>query len=298
MESKQWNLKILSGIWYISEPVICYYAGYCASYFLINALFHGNRTAFGGAELNGVYMTGGLLFLAVFLLPGEWRNRKSQETKTKKKNLPWFNWLLAVVLAVFAALLGNELITLLKPVIASDHSKEALESLFSVTFLTGVITYGIIAPVTEEVLFRFLIADRIRMMLQHRKRMEVRNRKKEQDSLLYRKTGFSNEIWQAAFVSALLFGIYHGNLEQGIYAFLMGILLAIVYNLFHHISAAVMFHMTANLTAYLLAGDVVLYHWITQPIALFIMAVVSVWILSVFFRQNCLPEEKQKKTTT
>ena len=56
----------------------------------------------------------------------------------------------------------------------------------------------------------------------------------------------------AAVVSALMFGIYHGNLVQGIYAFLIGMLLCLVYERTGRLLAAALFHGAGNLAVYLL----------------------------------------------
>ena len=52
-----------------------------------------------------------------------------------------------------------------------------------------------------------------------------------------------------AVMSALLFGIYHGNVLQGAYGFFMGILLAWVMERRRTISAPVLMHMSANMTS-------------------------------------------------
>lgn len=298
MRDKMWNLNILTGIWYISAPVICYYAGYCAGYVLIGSVFAG-KTAAGSAGFNGIYMLSGLLFLLLFLLPGKRKERKLCGRKEEKKEkMPRFYWMLIAVLAFFASLMGNELIRFLKPFLASGDAEEAMKSLFSVTFMTGVITYGIIAPAAEEILFRYLLADRIRTILEERKKREIMPEKGGWGAAWYRKTGLTAEVWQAALLSSLLFGIYHGNPEQGIYAFLMGMLLALMYYLFQNIAAAMLFHMTANMTVYLLSGDRMLYRFLTRPAVLFLMAVLSAGILYIFFRQNSLAEKNRKKNTT
>jgi len=53
-------------------------------------------------------------------------------------------------------------------------------------------------------------------------------------------------VWVAVIISALMFGLYHGNLVQGIYAFIMGCLLALVYEWTGSFAAPVLFHMIAN----------------------------------------------------
>lgn len=56
----------------------------------------------------------------------------------------------------------------------------------------------------------------------------------------------------AAVVSALCFGLYHGNLSQGVYAFFMGILLAAAMERYKNIAAPLVIHVGANAAALIL----------------------------------------------
>ena len=57
------------------------------------------------------------------------------------------------------------------------------------------------------------------------------------------------KMW-AVLVSALLFGIYHGNMVQGTYGFLMGILFTLVYDRYKNFYLAVIMHVIVNLVGY------------------------------------------------
>ena len=90
----------------------------------------------------------------------------------------------------------------------------------------GILLYGIAAPVSEELLFR---------------------------GIFYRKAGELFGGWKAAALfSSLLFGAYHGNPVQGIYGFLTGMVLCLVYEKTGRLSAAMLFHGAGNLAVYLL----------------------------------------------
>lgn len=81
---------------------------------------------------------------------------------------------------------------------------------------------GFLIPFAEEVLFRGLMYKRLR-----------------------RRFG----VWACALTTAAVFGIYHGNVQQGIYAGLMGLFLAFLTERFHTVTAAASVHIAANLTA-------------------------------------------------
>lgn len=91
--------------------------------------------------------------------------------------------------------------------------------------ITLLYTIGI-APVMEEMIFRGAVLDRLRLA--------------------------SYPFWTANLIQAALFGIYHMNLIQGIYAFLWGILLGLIYQATGSILADILAHMIFNTTNYLL----------------------------------------------
>ena len=54
----------------------------------------------------------------------------------------------------------------------------------------------------------------------------------------------------AILVAALLFGVYHGNLVQGIYGFFMGIIYTLVYEKYQNFYLTVIMHAITNMVAY------------------------------------------------
>jgi len=86
------------------------------------------------------------------------------------------------------------------------------------------LTLGILAPVTEELLFRGLVYKRL-------------------------KTYYD---WiTAAYISGIIFGIAHLNLVQGIYGFIMGIVFSFIYEKYKNIVAPIIMHMAANIVVVL-----------------------------------------------
>lgn len=92
----------------------------------------------------------------------------------------------------------------------------------------GYITIGIIAPVAEEIVFRGAILCALLKVFD--KRMH----------------------WVAIAVSAVLFGIVHGNMAQGVNATLIGLLLGWMYYKTDSIVPGVIFHWTNNTIVYVM----------------------------------------------
>ena len=111
-------------------------------------------------------------------------------------------------------------------------ASEGTAALFSGALWQQFFLMGIAAPLSEELLFRGIIFERLRMAL---------------------------PFFWAALGSAAFFGLVHGNWAQGIYAALMGLILAWLYEKKNRLWEPVLFHSAANLTAMLMRG--LLWHW-------------------------------------
>jgi phosphoglycolate phosphatase len=130
-------------------------------------------------------------------------------------------------MASVGAVLGlNLLLEMLHITDKSAAYQAARANQYSAAFLVGLICYGLITPLAEEVLFRGILFNTLRRMMQLK--------------------------W-AVVVSAFCFGAYHMNTVQGIYGFLMGLLIAYAYLYFGTFWAAVAIHGIYNLLAYSLS---------------------------------------------
>lgn len=136
------------------------------------------------------------------------------------KNLPGI--LCVVLFGIGTALIGNFLMSLIPfEAIGGQEALQNNEVMYAPPFVARLVMYGIIAPLAEESLFRYGIYHRC-------------------------KEGLT--VWGALILSSLLFGIYHGNLQQGVYAFFMGILMAGIMELTGNFWMPVLFHGIANVT--------------------------------------------------
>lgn len=170
-----------------------------------------------------------LLFSAVFAFPIFFflmrRDRKKQQ-----KNTGIFTYESTTMSQyIMIGILGIVFCTGVNNLISYSHIIELFPGYMEVaTMIYGsgigmqLLVVGIAAPIIEELLFRGLVYKRMRE---------------------YCKPGL------AIALSGLLFGIYHMNMVQGIYASLLGFLLGYVYEKFHTIAAPIIFHILANITS-------------------------------------------------
>lgn len=127
---------------------------------------------------------------------------------------------LAALLCVAAAIGLNNIIFLVDLSKYSEAYRKAAEILYSPPFAEQILYTGILMPIIEELIFRGVVFKLTRRFL--------------------------NFVW-SMIISAFLFGIYHGNLVQFVYAGLIGLLLAWLYEKFDSIKAPVMAHMLMNI---------------------------------------------------
>lgn len=88
------------------------------------------------------------------------------------------------------------------------------------SFFAMFVWIGIITPIVEEVVFRGLVFRRLKD---------------------YMKPGM------AVLVSAVLFGLYHGNMVQFVYATFLGIIFALLVERTHSLWGSILAHMGANI---------------------------------------------------
>ncbi len=142
------------------------------------------------------------------------------------KKEPKLNYALLAAAAAAMALGLNILAELVSAAEVSDAYQAVAEQQHSASLIVGLICFGVVAPTAEELLFRGIIYGYLRRMIR---------------------------LLPAVGISSALFGFYHGNMVQGIYAFAMGCLISYAYEYFGDFKAAVGVHMGANLLVYLLS---------------------------------------------
>lgn len=168
----------------------------------------------------------------------------------RKKDIP-----LLFILGAVAALCFNIMFALLGITGSSGEYAQVAQKQFALPLWTGIFLYGVISPFTEEVVFRGILYNRM-------------------DRL------FGRTI--AIIGSALLFGAYHGNIVQTLYGFILGVLIAVLYERYGSFLVPVLIHSAANIAVYIVSSNIILQqkfmNW-TGCIACGILAIVLFWLL-------------------
>ena len=149
---------------------------------------------------------------------------------------------------------ANMLVGMLQSVLNYQEYQETMDQMTagkSMWFL--LICMGVIAPLAEEIVFRWLIYLRLRD---------------------YMRIGF------AMVISGMIFGIYHGNLVQAVYAGILGMVFADFLEISGCLWSSVLLHMGANIWS-LVSPDLV--NWMLQKNPMYILIMLFALILILVY---------------
>lgn len=191
-----------------------------------------------------------LVFMSKKDIVGAREKAKAVEGE-KNKPISYLCALLATIGMAFGLNLLFELTGITEASVAYQQIKGSREE---VTLPLAILSFGIMAPIAEELLFRGILYNRLKKYM---------------------------KVISAIFFSSLFFGLYHGDAVSGTYAFLMGCLIAYLYERMGNFYIAVAAHMVANSCAYMLTYTrVVTTSFVCWPLCIIFL---SVGIGSVFY---------------
>ena len=121
------------------------------------------------------------------------------------------------MIVVVGGLVGTAVQSAITP---SSGTAGLQEILTGSLFFWRVLYVGVLAPIFEEIIFRKIMIDRLA----------------------------TRGKWFAIFVSALCFGLFHGNFSQFFYAFSLGLIWGVIYTRTGKIQITIGYHLIINLS--------------------------------------------------
>ena len=141
----------------------------------------------------------------------------------KRAPIRWY--VLSVLLGISGALFVNQIFYRLGLLGQSTSYSAIAAKQFALSASLGVLVYGLLTPLAEEILYRGIVYNRVRRNF---------------------------NLILAFIFSALVFGIMHGNMVQAVYGSILGLLIAWVYERFGGFIFPYLIHASANTCIYLL----------------------------------------------
>lgn len=229
-------------VYYLASSIFLYVLnlivqGICSAQGESGLIFIFNHAAEINATNNGIAMLiGAMLILRHFLKETVYHGqelvikvRKAvvpgvreglRKCKALKLQILW-----PVGLAVTSSICLNLAMGLITDVTGLGNYAHVAAAQYAVSPLLAVVLYGVISPIAEEMMYRGVLLGKLARYL---------------------------NPTVAILASSLLFGLFHGNLVQGIYAFAMGLFIGYVYVRYNAFGVPVLFHAVANLVIYFL----------------------------------------------
>lgn len=243
--------------WNVLSPLIVYYVGFNLCYMLIAAGIQVSAGQ-GSASQTWLYDNSVLVF-SLCRMCSMIAGMAAVFPMFRKETVDWkgsvrLPVLTVGILAVAMALGTNILFSLLHITELSKSFADVAGQQFMVPIWQGLLLFGVVSPLAEEVVFRGVIYNRLKMYF---------------------------PVWVAILTSAVLFGGYHGNLVQGIYGFLLGTVIAWLYEVAGKFRIPVIFHAFANISVFLMTYDSDITAAINTWINFLIFAIIS--ISTLFF---------------
>lgn len=256
----------MPALWGLIKPLIVYYVGYYVIRMIVGTLLLGGGMAFliedGSSIVNGIAMLGGCAVLFPMIEEereeqGKERKRRGEtEIQGRKPGLWQTAWRYPALLvfSVASVVFFNTLMSLSGLAEQSGAYQETAQRQYAVSLGMGLLLYAGISALVEEVVFRFLLYNRLR-----------------------RSCG---RVAFGVVASAFLFGVYHGNIVQGVYAFVLGVLIACAYVYFDNFFAPVLFHGVGNAVIFLSNEIPEMYDIVFSP--------VMFWVFGLITAAGCL----------
>jgi hypothetical protein len=170
----------------------------------------------------------------MFVCFGLWyylREKKYHYLPNYKKAFSGRNVLSMAGIAFFGQYASN-LIVILIYVVLPDAFEKYQETMQLLEIDAGnpfvmVFIVGLFGPLVEEILFRGMIFGKLRR---------------------------AYSFWPSALISGILFGVFHMNLVQGLYAAVFGVVLAYIFEKTETIWGCYMLHAFFNISSYIISG--------------------------------------------
>lgn len=180
-----------------------------------------------------------------------------------QKKITVKDYIIIFLMSVSLAVGLNNVLLLLDLPKYSQAYQDALKVLYAPELLEQIFITCVLVPIAEEFLFRRLIFKVLRKWL---------------------------SFTLAMMISAILFGFYHGNLVQFVYATLCGLALAYLYEHFQNIVAPIVAHMVMNLVA-VLFSEYGIFTWMFE--GMYRTVEITLLCIAEFgFAMYCLQKNK------
>lgn len=251
--------SIVAGIGKILSPILLYYIIMAALQMVVGSIFPGLLVAKNTMWFLTVVNLG-ILPILLYMYGQDRKWRKNWEKNQRPMSV--FDILLVVAGSICISRGANLLIGLTPlPYFFSGH-ESVMDAIYGGSLLSQIAASVLSAAVLEEVLMRGLLYGRLRYV--------------------------TGNVKISMLASAIAFGVFHGNMVQGVYAFILGLFFVQVYERYRKLCMPIVAHMAANVTSILLEEFTWLNEWIQSPSGYYLQT--AVFVLMGILIWKCIKE--------
>lgn len=218
------NYRVPFLIWDIAYPFFLYYAVLLIGMFLGRMLFGAGPERYMSCQILASLIAIPVMYLNFYRFDKKlYAGLQMEDKKTFLSKKEAANAVCCMGIALLFAFSLNNLLSMTPLVKMSAGYAEANQNFYAAPLLIQLVGSGILTPILEELVFRGIIFARLKRIL--------------------------GNFWISVVLSALIFALIHANIVQFIYAFALGIVLALLMERTGHFYGAAAGHMAANLFA-------------------------------------------------
>lgn len=177
---------------------------------------------------NGLYITliAAIITIPILLIFYKKDKKRSYFSHEVSAKIKVNDLVVIMLLAVSSCALFNGLVTIANLEQYSKMYQQVNKIIFDSGIIIEILAAGIFAPIVEEILFR---------------------------GILYKRLKEYINPFAGIIISSLLFGIYHFNLVQAVYAFCVGCVFGYLMEKYKSIKVPILAHIVANMISILLS---------------------------------------------
>lgn len=164
-------------------------------------------------------------------------------------------WTLALF-GLVGSVAATCLMTMMQAVFYDSSYQEMSADVYSTPFVIQIICLGFVIPLAEELMFR---------------------------GILYKRYRERQNFWYSAICSSVLFSFMHVSITQMLYTFLLGLMLAYVYEKFGSFSAPFVLHVFFNLGSIIFTETGLFILLASDPLILAGAVIGGTFICSIIF---------------
>ncbi len=229
-------------LWEILFPLFIYYIVLLAVMYLAIAFLGGSYASYMPAQIIATIVTLPVVYFTSY--------RVTQKAFVQKPPLSLGTLKNILFIIVIAAAFGfslNNIISMSPLVELSEGYEQANMGFYGSTMTLELIGAGILTPILEELVFRGIIYNSLKKI---------------------------SKTLTATVISALIFAFVHFNIVQFVYAFLVGMVLAVIMEKSRHVYGAMIGHITANVIAVIRTETGILQNTLDKSIFAWIISVL------------------------